>query len=63
MSSDEVGRFRAGPGWEAAVALRRIDDRGKVAGAQVPDLEAYRQPLTRVVASAGADPPDGCLRR
>ena len=66
MSGEEVERFRAEPGWEEAVALRRIDDRGKIAGAQVPDVEAYWPLLARVVAAAGAssgaDPPGGGMR-
>jgi len=52
MSDDEVSRFREDPDWEQAVSLRRIDDRGKVAGLDVPGLEAYRDVLARVVAAA-----------
>ena len=66
MSAEEVERFRGEPGWEAAVALRHIDDRRKIAGAPVPDLGAYRPLLARVVAAAGAssraDPPGGRMR-
>ena len=54
MSAEEVERFRAEPDWEEAVALRLIDDRGKVAGAQVPGLASYRALLARVVAAARA---------
>ena len=54
MSAEEVERFRAEPKWEEAVALRRIDDRGKVEGAQVPGLASYRALLARVVAAARA---------
>jgi predicted HD phosphohydrolase len=51
MSADEVARFEANPDWRLAVALRDIDDRGKVPGADVPDLEDYRADLTAVVAA------------
>jgi predicted HD phosphohydrolase len=49
MSAAEVEAFSSEPDWEAAVALRRIDDRGKVVGLEVPGLEAYRGALLRVV--------------
>jgi len=52
MSAPEIERFRRHPDWERAVALRRIDDRGKVPGLEVPGLEAYREALRRVVTSA-----------
>jgi predicted HD phosphohydrolase len=53
MSPDEVAAFRAEPDWELAVALRRIDDRGKVLGWEVPGLDAYREVLGRVAGGAG----------
>ena len=52
MSPAEVGRFRANADWEQAVALRRIDDRGKVVDLEVPAIEAYRDTLMRVVEAA-----------
>jgi predicted HD phosphohydrolase len=54
MSAQEVEDFRARPGWEHAVELRLIDDRGKVTGLDVPELEAYRDALARVVRAAAA---------
>ncbi len=54
MSAEEVERFRASPDWEQAVALRRIDDLGKVAGLEVDGLDAYRETLRRVVEAAAA---------
>jgi predicted HD phosphohydrolase len=53
MSDSEIAAFRARPDWELAVALRRIDDRGKVVGLEVPHLDAYRELLGRVVAGTG----------
>ncbi len=54
MSPAEVERFRASADWEQAVALRRIDDRGKVVDLEVPAIGAYRDTLMRVVEAAGA---------
>lgn len=56
MSAQEVADFRGRPGWEQAVELRLIDDRGKVAGLRVPGLEAYLDTLARVVRAAAAPP-------
>jgi predicted HD phosphohydrolase len=50
MSAAETEAFRANPDWRLAIALREIDDRGKVPGASVPDLDAYRADLREVVA-------------
>ena len=50
MTPTEVAAFRAHPDWRLAVELREIDDRGKVPGADVPGLEAYRADLEAVVA-------------
>lgn len=55
MTPDEIDGFRRNPDWELAVSLRRIDDRGKVVGREVPGLEAYRDMLLRVVEAATAD--------
>lgn len=54
MSPEEVQAFRAHPDWRLAVALRQIDDQGKVPGAEVPGLDAYRDELAAVVADAVA---------
>jgi predicted HD phosphohydrolase len=54
MRPDEIERFRGSPDWEHAVELRRIDDRGKIVGLQVPGLESYREKLLRAVEAAGA---------
>ena len=51
MSEDEVAAFRAQPGWEEAVALRRWDDMGKVVGREVPNFAAYRSLLSDLVAA------------
>lgn len=45
MSSEEIESFRAEPHHEAAVRVRRWDDRAKVAGADVPPIETYRDLL------------------
>jgi predicted HD phosphohydrolase len=51
MSDAEIEAFRANPDWRLAVTLREIDDRSKVPGAVVPDLDAYRPALHDVVAA------------
>jgi predicted HD phosphohydrolase len=51
MSAAEVHEFESQPDWRLAVALRQIDDQGKVRGAVVPGLEAYRAELRAVVAA------------
>jgi predicted HD phosphohydrolase len=51
MSAAEVESFRANPDWRLAVALREIDDRGKVPGAEVPGLDAYHAELRAVVSA------------
>jgi predicted HD phosphohydrolase len=50
MSDEEVAEFRTHPDWEQAVALRLIDDLGKVPGLDVPDIDSYRPQLATVVA-------------
>jgi predicted HD phosphohydrolase len=45
MTEAAVAAFRANPDWPLAVKLREIDDQGKVPGAVVPDLPAYREDL------------------
>ncbi len=42
MSEREIKEFSAGPHFEAAIALRRIDDEAKQPGLEVPTLDTYR---------------------
>lgn len=51
MTASEVAEFESHPDWREAVALRRIDDQGKVPGLEVPDLDSYRLELSAVVAA------------
>jgi predicted HD phosphohydrolase len=53
MSRDEVRAFEQQPDWRPALALRRIDDLGKVPGAEVRGVDFYRGVLARVVEAAG----------
>ncbi len=48
MSADEAAAFEAEPYHEAAVALRRWDDAGKVPGRAVAGFERYRALLERL---------------
>lgn len=48
MSADEIAAFEANPGFDAAIALRRWDDGGKVDGLPVPELNEYQALLCRV---------------
>ena len=43
LSRSEAMRLLALEGMDDAMALRRWDDRAKVHGVEVPDLDAYRQ--------------------
>ena len=43
LSRSESTRLLALEGMDDAMALRRWDDRAKVHGVEVPDLDAYRQ--------------------
>ena len=45
MSAEEVEAFEGEPHLRAAVQVRRWDDRAKVAGAEVPRMETYRELL------------------
>ncbi|MGY8997560.1 MAG: phosphodiesterase, partial [Alphaproteobacteria bacterium] len=54
MGAEEAGSFAMGAFCEAAVAMRRWDDEGKVAGAVVPPFGMFRPMLERLVAQAGA---------
>ncbi len=51
MTASEVAEFESHPDWREAVALRRLDDQGKVPGLAVPDLDSYRPELGAVVAA------------
>jgi predicted HD phosphohydrolase len=51
MSEAEVSEFERHPDWREAVALRRIDDKGKVPELEVPDIDSYRGRLASVVAA------------
>lgn len=47
-SADECAAFRARPGWEDSVQLRRYDDNGKIDGLIIEPFEAYL-PMIRTV--------------
>ncbi|MBK9178002.1 MAG: HD domain-containing protein [Acidimicrobiales bacterium] len=53
LSPGEVEAFRAQPGWEAAVQLRRADDGAKVAGADVPGLDHWIDAIRAVAGTRG----------
>ena len=46
MSAEEVEDFTRSPNWRSKVRVRTWDDRAKTPGAEVPDLESYRELLT-----------------
>jgi len=48
MSAEETAAFAARPFATEALRLRRWDDRGKVAGIEVPPLESYRAAIARL---------------
>ncbi|MER6429588.1 hypothetical protein ABT272_17855 [Streptomyces sp900105245] len=52
MSAREQAEFEADCDHEAAVALRRADDAGKVAGLGVAAPESWRPVMRRVAAEA-----------
>jgi predicted HD phosphohydrolase len=52
MSSDEIAGFRAEPYHREAIAVRRWDDRGKIAGLSTPDFSQYRALIDRVAAAS-----------
>jgi len=54
MSRDEADRFAAAPYHEEAVLIRRCDDRGKLAGLDVPCLEDYADLLRELASRAGS---------
>ena len=49
MTPDEAARFESVADFEAAVALRRWDEYGKIPGLEVPRLGHYRPLLKRLV--------------
>ena len=46
MSSEEIQDFQRSPNWRSMVRVRTWDDRAKIPGAEVPDLESYRAMIT-----------------
>lgn len=55
MSGQELRAFESQPYFDAAIALRRIDDAAKQPGLDVPDLPSYR-PLAEAVARQSSVP-------
>ena len=51
MTEREVDEFELTPGYEAAVRLRRIDDRAKVVGLDVPPLSHYDDAVLSVLTT------------
>ena len=51
MNDQELAAMRAHPHLDDALQLRRWDDRGKVAGLDVPSLESYREPVLACLLS------------
>jgi phosphonate degradation associated HDIG domain protein len=51
MSAEEVERFRDDPFSEAAVRLRRWDDKAKISGLDVPPISHYRNLLDSLARS------------
>ena len=51
MAEREVDEFELTPGFEAAVRLRRIDDRAKVVGLDVPPLSHYADAVLSVLTT------------
>lgn len=51
MSDQEVQDFTESPNWQSKVRVRIWDDRAKTPGAEVPNLESYRELLTVHLAS------------
>ena len=49
MSDEEVGAFEANPHVKEIVQVRLYDDRGKVAGMEVPGFDHYADMVQRVV--------------
>ena len=53
MSVEERAAFEATPGWMDALALRRWDDAGKIAGVAVPRFATY-EPLLRALSGCAS---------
>ena len=53
LSSDEIAAFEKHPHFRDGVELRRIDDEAKVAGLDVPGLDAYLDTASRLARKAG----------
>lgn len=52
LTPEEKRDFEADPAFAVSVALRELDDAGKVTGLEVEDLEAYEGMLRRLALSA-----------
>ena len=50
MSAEEVQDFTRSPNWQSKVRVRTWDDLAKTPGADVPDLESYREMITAHLA-------------
>lgn len=59
MSAAEAAEFARHPFLDRAVRLRRWDDRGKVAGAEVAPLGSYREAILRLADAFTAASPLG----
>lgn len=53
MNEQELRAFEQMAGTDAAIALRRRDDRAKVAGKSVPPLTTYRDYVVKVLERRG----------
>lgn len=56
FSDEEAKAFLAKPHAEAALRLRRWDDRAKIAGLPTPSLDHYMDVLSRVALTSAATP-------
>jgi predicted HD phosphohydrolase len=48
LDDGEMRALESSPDFAATLTLRRADERAKVRGARVPDLDAWREPLGRL---------------
>ena len=53
MSEMEIAAFRLEPFHRDAIALRRFDDRGKIAGMHTPDFAYYRVLIEKLQGAGG----------
>jgi len=51
MNAAEIARFEAEPHWRDAVAVRRWDDQGKIAGLATPALASYAPLIEQLTIS------------